>query len=210
MGGMPNTLAPGPDVVVETEVKHSRFLAALRRVESAADAAAFTDEQRRLYPDARHHCWAFVVGDEPASRAERSSDDGEPGGTAGVPMLQVLHHRDVVNVAVVVTRWFGGIKLGAGGLVRAYSGAVAVALDSATLVPRERREVFTLAVGHGDAGRVDAELRGRGVSVLGVSYEDLAKFTVAARDPEQLASVVASVTSGAGELEPVGREWIDG
>ncbi|MCK8675731.1 DUF1949 domain-containing protein, partial [Rhodococcus sp. HM1] len=67
-----------------------------------------------------------------------------------------------------------------------------------------------LAVGHGDAGRVDAELRGRGVSVLGVSYEDRAKFTVAARDPEQLASVVASVTSGAGELEPVGREWIDG
>lgn len=183
---MPSTLEPGPDVVAETEIKHSRFLAVLRRVDSDTAALAFVEEQRRLYPDARHHCWAFVVGDEPAHRAERSSDDGEPGGTAGVPMLQVLHHRDLVNVAVVVTRWFGGIKLGAGGLVRAYSGAVAVAVDAATLVPRERREVFTLAVGHGDAGRVESELRGRGVSVLDVSYTERVVFTVAARDATDL------------------------
>ncbi|MGW4579262.1 YigZ family protein [Rhodococcus sp. YH1] len=207
---MPSSLEPGADVVAETEIKHSRFLAALRRVDSDTAALAFVEEQRRLYPDARHHCWAFVVGDEPAHRAERSSDDGEPGGTAGVPMLQVLHHRDLVNVAVVVTRWFGGIKLGAGGLVRAYSGAVAVAVDAATLVPRERREVFTLAVGHGDAGRVESELRGRGVSVLDVSYTERVVFTVAARDAAGLRSVVASATAGAGELEPVGTEWVDG
>ncbi|CDZ91210.1 YigZ family protein [Rhodococcus ruber] len=207
---MPSTLEPGPDVVAETEIKHSRFLAVLRRVDSDTAALAFVEEQRRLYPDARHHCWAFVVGDEPAHRAERSSDDGEPGGTAGVPMLQVLHHRDLVNVAVVVTRWFGGIKLGAGGLVRAYSGAVAVAVDAATLVPRERREVFTLAVGHGDAGRVESELRVRGVSVLDVSYTERVVFTVAARDATDLQSVVASVTAGAGELVPVGTEWVDG
>lgn len=207
---MPSTLESGPDVVAETEIKHSRFLAVLRRVDSDTAALAFVDEQRRLYPDARHHCWAFVVGDEPAHRAERSSDDGEPGGTAGVPMLQVLHHRDLVNVAVVVTRWFGGIKLGAGGLVRAYSGAVAVAVDAATLVRRERREVFTLAVGHGDAGRVESELRGRGVSVLDVSYTERVVFTVAARDATELQSVVASVTAGAGELVPVGTEWVDG
>ncbi|WKK12260.1 YigZ family protein [Rhodococcus ruber] len=207
---MPSTLEPEPDVVAETEIKHSRFLAVLRRVDSDTAALAFVEEQRRLYPDARHHCWAFVVGDEPAHRAERSSDDGEPGGTAGVPMLQVLHHRDLVNVAVVVTRWFGGIKLGAGGLVRAYSGAVAVAVDAATLVPRERREVFTLAVGHGDAGRVESELRGRGVSVLDVSYTERVVFTVAARDATDLQSVVASVTAGAGELVPVGTEWVDG
>ncbi|MDM7489300.1 YigZ family protein [Rhodococcus sp. CSLK01-03] len=207
---MPSTLESGPDVVAETEIKHSRFRAVLRRVDSDTAALAFVEEQRRLYPDARHHCWAFVVGDEPAHRAERSSDDGEPGGTAGVPMLQVLHHRDLVNVAVVVTRWFGGIKLGAGGLVRAYSGAVAVAVDAATLVPRERREVFTLAVGHGDAGRVESELRGRGVSVLDVSYTERVVFTVAARDATELQNLVASMTAGAGELVPVGTEWVDG
>lgn len=206
---MPSTLAPGPDVLVETEIKHSRFLAAVRRVGSAADAAAFVDERRRLHPDARHHCWAFVVGADPASRAERSSDDGEPGGTAGVPMLQVLHHRDLVDVAVVVTRWFGGIKLGAGGLVRAYSGAVSTALDSATLVERRRQEKFTFVVGHTDAGRVEAELRARGVAVLDVVYADRVTITVAARDRGELESLVASSTSGAAELEPAGTDWVD-
>lgn len=205
---MPHTLAPGSDVVVETEVKHSRFLAAVRRVDTSEQALAFVDEQRALYPDARHHCWAFVVGADQRSRAERSSDDGEPGGTAGVPMLQVLHHRDLVDVAVVVTRWFGGIKLGAGGLVRAYSGAVATALDTATLVERREREKFTLEVGHGDAGRVEAELRNRGVSVLDVAYRDRAVFTLAA-DRVELESLVAALTSGAGELEPAGTEWVD-
>lgn len=208
MVAMPHTLAPGSDVVVETEVKHSRFLAALRRVDSTGDAAGFVEEQRRLYPDARHHCWAFVVGDDQAQRAERSSDDGEPGGTAGVPMLQVLHHRDLVNIVVVVTRWFGGIKLGAGGLVRAYSGAVSTALDTAALVERQKRERFTFDVGHADAGRLEAELRGRGVAVLDVVYTDRVEFTVAG-DAAELEGLVASLTSGAGELEPAGTEWID-
>ncbi|MDC3726860.1 IMPACT family protein [Rhodococcus sp. Rp3] len=206
---MPHTLAPGPDVVVETEVKHSRFLAAVRRVATADAALAFVDEQRRLYPDARHHCWAFVVGDDPSARAERSSDDGEPGGTAGIPMLQVLHHRDLVNVAVVVTRWFGGIKLGAGGLVRAYSGAVATALDEAPLVERRQQEKFTLAIDHGEAGRVEAELRGRGVAVLDVAYADRVVLTVAGRERSELEGWVASLTSGVGELEPAGIDWID-
>lgn len=206
---MPHTLAPGPDVVVETEVKHSRFLAAVRRVDTADAALAFVDEQRRLYPDARHHCWAFVVGDDPSARAERSSDDGEPGGTAGIPMLQVLHHRDLVNVAVVVTRWFGGIKLGAGGLVRAYSGAVATALDEAPLVERRQQEKFTLAIDHGEAGRVESELRGRGVAVLDVAYADRVVLTVAGRERSELEGWVASLTSGAGELEPAGVDWID-
>ncbi|TWH05240.1 putative YigZ family protein [Rhodococcus rhodochrous J45] len=206
---MPHTLAPGPDVVVETEVKHSRFLAAVRRVDTADAALAFVDEQRRLYPDARHHCWAFVVGDDPSARAERSSDDGEPGGTAGIPMLQVLHHRELVNVAVVVTRWFGGIKLGAGGLVRAYSGAVATALDEAPLVERRQQEKFTLAIDHGEAGRVEAELRGRGVAVLDVAYADRVVLTVAGRERSELEGWVASLTSGAGELEPAGVDWID-
>lgn len=206
---MPHTFVPGRDVAVETEVKRSRFLATLRRVESSEAALTFVEEQRRLYPDARHHCWAFVAGDEQAARAERSSDDGEPGGTAGIPMLQVLHHRDLVNVAVVVTRWFGGIKLGAGGLVRAYSGAVTAALDSVRLVARVRRELFELEVDHADAGRVEAELRQRGVSVLGVTYGDRAVLTVATADTDGLTATVASVTSGSGDLRSVGHQWVD-
>ncbi|RVW10708.1 DUF1949 domain-containing protein [Prescottella agglutinans] len=208
------TLPAGSDVVVETEVKHSRFIAALRRVDDPVGAQEFVDEQRRLYPDARHHCWAYVTGNEPSERAERSGDDGEPGGTAGVPMLQVLRARDLVDVAAVVTRYFGGIKLGAGGLVRAYSGAVAVAVDAAAatgtgLLSRERLDLLSLDVGHDTAGRIEAELRGRGIPVVDTDYGAEVTFTLATKNPAQLAAIVAELTSGAGELEPAGVRWVD-
>lgn len=124
-------------------------------------------------------------------------------------MLQVLHHRDLVDVAVVVTRWFGGIKLGAGGLVRAYSGAVATALDTAKLVERRKQEKFTLAVGHAEAGRVESELRTRGVSILDVAYAERVVFTVAGPERSELEGWVGASTAGAGELEPAGVDWID-
>ena len=207
---MPYTIAAHSAVSVETVVRHSRFLATLRRVEDAGAAAAFVDEQRRRYPDARHHCFAYVIGDTPNARVERSGDDGEPGGTAGVPMLQVLHHRDLVNVAVVVTRYFGGVKLGAGGLVRAYSGAVAAAVDAADPVARVRRELFTLAVDHGDAGRVESELRARGVGVLDTAYGEHAVLTLSTPDPGALRTLVAAATAGSGELEPAETVYTDG
>ncbi|WP_430331329.1 IMPACT family protein [Rhodococcus sp. ACT016] len=210
---MPFTLPAGFAIAVETEVKHSRFIAALRRVDSPADAQSFVDDERRLYPDARHHCWAFVTGNEPTDRAERSSDDGEPGGTAGVPMLQVLRTRELVDVAVVVTRYFGGIKLGAGGLVRAYSGAVAAVVDAATsearFLSRERLELSALDVGHDTAGRIEAELRGRGITVVDTAYGAEVTFTLATKDPDRLAAVVAELTAGTGELAPAGVRWVD-
>lgn len=206
---MPFTLPAGTDILVETEVKHSRFIAVLRRVDRAAEAQDFLDEQRRRYPDARHHCWAYITGNEPSERAERAGDDGEPGGTAGVPMLQVLRTRDLVDVAVVVTRYFGGVKLGAGGLVRAYSGAVAAVVDAAPLVGRERLELLALEVGHDTAGRVEAELRGRGVAVVDTDYGATVTLTLATRDPAWLAAAVAEITAGAGELVPAGARWVD-
>ncbi|MEN0137580.1 MAG: YigZ family protein [Rhodococcus sp. (in: high G+C Gram-positive bacteria)] len=207
---MPYTLAPRTaDLILETEVKHSRFIAALRRIEDAEAAQAFVQDRRSAYPDARHHCSAFVVGNGPSDRVERANDDGEPGGTAGIPMLQVLKARDLVDVAVVVTRYFGGIKLGAGGLVRAYSGAVAAAVDAAPLVRRERRHLHTLSVGNAEAGRVESELRGRGVVVVDTTYAESAVLTLAAKDSAELADLVAAVTSGTGTLDPAGEMWVD-
>ncbi|MFF0813605.1 IMPACT family protein [Rhodococcus sp. NPDC003318] len=206
---MPFTLPADTDVVVETEVKHSRFIAALRRVDGPGEAQDFLDVRRRLYPDARHHCWAYVTGNEPSDRAERSGDDGEPGGTAGVPMLQVLRARDLVDVAAVVTRYFGGVKLGAGGLVRAYSGAVAAAVDASRLLGRRRLDLLTLDVGHDTAGRVEADLRARGVTVVETSYGAVATLTLATGEPEHLADTVAEITAGGGELVPAGVRWVD-
>ena len=112
--------------------KKSRFIANVRPVESEAEAVAFIDEMKKKYWDARHNCSAFVIGTK--AELTRCSDDGEPSGTAGRPMLEVLLGEGVRNVAVVVTRYFGGVLLGTGGLVRAYTTATARALEAAEVV----------------------------------------------------------------------------
>lgn len=111
---------------VEESIRHSRFLGYADRVESAEECDALVAELRSAHPNAAHHCWAYRIGDE-----MRFSDDGEPGGTAGRPMLEVLLKRDLDRVAVAVVRYFGGTRLGAGGLARAYGGTAAKALDQA-------------------------------------------------------------------------------
>src|ERR1700712_6102615 len=132
------TLVAGQDVFAELEVKRSRFVAVLRRTESEAGARALVDERRRSLHDARHHCSAFVLHGGDEGPIARSSDDGEPSGTAGMPMLQVLQGAGLADVCLVVTRYFGGTLLGAGGLVRAYSGAASAAVARAPTRRRDR------------------------------------------------------------------------
>ncbi|MFF4651409.1 YigZ family protein [Streptomyces sp. NPDC001380] len=150
------------------EIKKSRFVCSLARVADEEEAQAFIAAVRKEFWDARHNCTAFVVGDE--QRRERSSDDGEPAGTAGVPMLEVLRRRGLTDTAAVVSRWFGGVLLGAGGLVRAYGSAVSETLDLAGVV--ELRPVALLAVtaDHVRAGRLENDLRAAGHAVRDVSY----------------------------------------
>lgn len=107
----------------EFEVKKSRFIAWAGPIASRDDALALVSEARQQYPDARHHCWAYLLGNPQAASNAAANDDGEPSGTAGKPILNVIQHKGIGNLAVVVIRYFGGIKLGAGGLVRAYSAA---------------------------------------------------------------------------------------
>lgn len=218
------TLAAGSETVAEVEIKRSRFLAVLRRAGSEAEARALVGELRRSFPDARHHCSAFLLG--PDRDIRRSSDDGEPGGTAGVPMLEALVLRrtgtdargrdvtDLSDVAAVVVRWFGGTLLGAGGLVRAYSDAVSQALDGARLVARQRQRHFRLHTSHADAGRIENELRSAGVTVLGTGYGVAgAEISLALPDHDDAVAAarsrVASLTAGAGQLRPDGVDWVD-
>ena len=129
---------------VEEEVRRSRFIATLARAESAAAAQAFVRAVQAEFADATHNCWAYVAGPPGSTGAIGMSDDGEPHGTAGRPMLTVLLHGGVGDVAAVVTRYYGGVKLGTGGLARAYGGAVQQAL--ATLPLAERVTYARLAV----------------------------------------------------------------
>ena len=200
------TLSSRTDRVAEIEIKRSRFLAVVRRVGDEDAARALVADLRKQHHDARHHCSAFILGPTPS--IERSNDDGEPAGTAGGPMLDVLRGRELSDVAAVVVRWFGGTLLGAGGLVRAYGDAVAAALDGAPLVRRAQDDLFNLSVSHADAGKVESDLRARGVGVLGVDYLDRALLHLAG-DLDDLAPAVAEITSGAGILQPAGTRWVD-
>lgn len=151
----PSTIAAA--VEHELVVKKSRFIARIEPVSSVTEADAVIAGIRKRFWDARHNCSAMVTG--VLGDQARSSDDGEPSGTAGVPMLEVLRRRELTDVVAVVTRYFGGVKLGAGGLVRAYSTAVSEALDLAATVRRESLTQASIDVAHADAGRYDNLLR---------------------------------------------------
>ena len=127
---MSGYLIPSKNLETELVIKKSRFITFAYHVKSRAEAMQHLQSLRERYPDARHHCWAYLLGDPRAPKSVAMSDDGEPSGTAGKPMLNVLQHKDVGDIFVVVVRYFGGLKLGAGGLVRAYSSAVQTAYDA--------------------------------------------------------------------------------
>ncbi|WIO73258.1 YigZ family protein [Porticoccaceae bacterium LTM1] len=120
---------PADTVQIEYEIKKSRFIARAGLASTREEAMALLEEMRVAFPDARHHCWAYLLGNPSTATSAAMSDDGEPTGTAGKPILNVLQHKDIGDVMVVVARYFGGIKLGAGGLVRAYSTAAQQAME---------------------------------------------------------------------------------
>jgi uncharacterized YigZ family protein len=190
----------------EIEVKRSRFRCHLERIDDETAARAVVERIRKQHWDARHHCSAFVLG--PDAAVQRSSDDGEPSGTAGAPMLEVLRGRGVSDVVAVVTRWFGGTLLGAGGLVRAYGDAVRAGLDIAGVRARRLTQRYDVPVAHGDAGRLESELRARGVQVLGVDYVEQALLHVAVVD-DGFVDLLAELTGGAARARHTGQVWVD-
>lgn len=150
----------------EIEIKRSRFIASLARTDSEEVAREFIAQIRREFPDARHHCTAFIIHQDTGPDTARSSDDGEPAGTAGNPMLKVLTESDLTNVTCVVTRYFGGTKLGTGGLVRAYSGAVQQVLEAAQTVRIVTQPSYQLQLPISEAGKIEAKLTQNGYQIL--------------------------------------------
>ena len=185
----------------EIEVKRSRFLATLARADSEKQARGVVAQVRGTFPDARHHCLAFIIDLPDAQPIERSSDDGEPAGTAGMPMLEVLRGAELGHVVAVVTRYFGGVLLGTGGLVRAYSDAVAAVLADTPRVVPQRRILWGLDVSPAEAGRVQGALLNRGLEVVDADWGATVRLTVAVADPDAALPVVRELTQS--ELTPV-------
>lgn len=160
-------------VTAEVEVRRSRFIALATPVADREAALAEVARLRTAHPGANHVCWALLAGGHSGM-----SDDGEPSGTAGRPILEVLRHHDLDGVLGAVVRYFGGVKLGAGGLVRAYTDAIAAALADAPVVERVPQMVLVVAAEYGDAERVQRWADGEGYEAGDAEYGEAVRFTL--------------------------------
>ncbi len=186
----------------EVEIKRSRFVCTVARVHDVEAATALIARVRKAGPGANHHCTALRIGDpETGEMTVRSNDDGEPAGTAGVPMLEVLARRNLTDVVAVVSRWFGGVKLGAGGLVRAYSGALAETLDAVGTLRRVRHRELLVAVPHDLAGRLEHDLRNSPYRLQDIDYGADVTLTVAVTEADRDAFGAWLAERTGGEVE---------
>ncbi len=194
----------GTGEVVE---KKSRFIASVFSVESEEMAAEFIEKTKKQYWDARHNCYAYVIGAD--GGRQKCSDDGEPQGTAGRPMLDVLLNEQIRNILVIVTRYFGGTLLGTGGLVRAYSMAAKAGIDASRIVtkyPASRIRIITDYNGVGKLQYIAAQAQ---IAVLDTEYTDKVTMTLLVPDGSMhsLKNKVMEATSAAARIEDDGKVW---
>ncbi|MGC4106482.1 MAG: YigZ family protein [Thermomicrobiales bacterium] len=201
------TIAHGGEY--EIEIKRSRFIGALARVTSEEEARAFIGAKKKENWEANHNCSAYIVGDR--GQFQRSSDDGEPSGTAGVPMLSVLQRNGLTDVVAVVTRYFGGTLLGAGGLIRAYGQSVSETLAIVGIVEAQPRLIVAIEATYDDAGRLENALRATDFLLQDVEYGATVVFTLQTRAEElpALQAWVAEATNGSCEVIEVGEEYVE-
>ena len=199
------TLAQGTLLTHEIEIKRSRFITTLARTDTPKEARALIDEVKTKHPQARHNCSAYLIDPPDAAALQHSSDDGEPSGTAGTPMLEALRASNTWNATAIVTRYFGGILLGGGGLVRAYSTSVSEAVAAAPIAYLVERDVLQTCLNPADAGRIEAELRARGASILDATWTQEVTLTIGI-DPAQrdaFDACLAQASSGVAKFRYV-------
>lgn len=160
----------------EIEINRSQFIAYVRRVESQEEAIAFVQEIKKKHWDATHNCSAYIAGEQ--DQFQKMDDDGEPGGTAGKPIMEVIKRNGLKDTAIIVTRYFGGIKLGAGGLIRAYGKAASQGLKSTGIVERILIEKHAFSFDYTYLGKIENELQVRGIDVLNIDYLENVTVTV--------------------------------
>ena len=185
----------------EITEKKSRFIATVRPVESEDEAVSFINETKKKYWDARHNCSAFVIGKR--QELTRCSDDGEPAGTAGRPMLDVLLKENIHNAAVVVTRYFGGVLLGTGGLVRAYQQAAKAGLSASEIIEKKDGAVLFIRTDYTGIGRLQYLFAQEKITVMDTAYEAdvLVKAVIPENDKKRIEKTIIEQTNGTAKLE---------
>ena len=198
------TIGEGSAEIVE---KKSRFIATAKEIHSEQEALEFLEMMRKKYWDARHNCYAYVLGKN--SELQRFSDDREPQGTAGKPILEVLNGSDLRNTIIVVTRYFGGVLLGTGGLVRAYSSSASKVLtemkEEGKILEASEGKKLSFDCSYKDAGRIDSVISARGALVISKEYAENASYQIAVRDEAEEAFLKAAsdATSGSFAVKDV-------
>ena len=193
----------------EIVIKGSRFICHLARTDSEEAAMAFIQQIKKEHWKATHNCSAFLIGDH--NEYQRALDDGEPSGTAGVPMLEVLKKQELHNVTAVVTRYFGGTKLGAGGLVRAYSSAVAEALKEIGVVVASLEQFVAVTVSYSLAGKLEYYLETNEITVTDKQYTDM--VTIICSIPEESVNsfqeALIELLNNQVTFAPLGKQYVE-
>jgi uncharacterized YigZ family protein len=197
-------LAPRGPARFEQEIKKSRFVGIALPVSTPEDVEMELEKIRAEFPDATHHCWAYVLGNPDAGPRMRFDDAGEPPGTAGKPILHVLQRRKIGDALVVVVRYFGGVKLGAGGLTRAYSAAASRVLEQADLATVTPRSSLLVRIDYEDEQTARRVLTRLGVDVLSADYTDEVVLGVRATAEERARIVdeISEATRGRATFGP--------
>lgn len=192
---------------VEEVIQRSRFIATVGYAPTVEDARIFVAEIRNEFPDATHNCWAYVVGPPGSTSQIGMSDDGEPHGTAGRPMLTVLLHSEIGDIVAVVTRYFGGRKLGKGGLVRAYSGAVQLALEDLPTVEKVPKVEVLVEIDYSAVTPLQRELPEYGAIIVDEVYGSDVSYRIQLPEDmlEPFLAAVANLTNGQARTEVVAR-----
>jgi uncharacterized YigZ family protein len=186
----------------ELDIKKSRFITSVGRVNNRAERKQFIQQMRATHPGASHHCWACIAGPPDDAHQYDQSDDGEPKGTAGKPMLNVLTHSGLGNTITVVTRYFGGIKLGTGGLVRAYSQSVSEALKQILTTQKQVTSALLVQFPYTCQGKLDHYLVQQGISIVSQLFEADISYTLAVpiSKIEITKTDIANQTQGQGQV----------
>ena len=192
----------------EITEKKSRFIATVKPVQSEEEAVAFINETKKKYWDARHNCSAFVIGER--QELTRCSDDGEPAQTAGRPMLDVLLREEITDVAVVVTRYFGGVLLGTGGLVRAYTEAAKLALADAGIHQMQRMKLMDITCSYNDSGKVQYLLSTNEISIENTEYGADVTFhtAVPVSDVSMIKKKITEATAARAVIDEKGEKFV--
>lgn len=194
----------------EIVIEKSRFIAHIERATTEEEAQAFIQEIKKKHWNATHNCSAYLIGE--LNQIQKANDDGEPSGTAGVPMLEVLKKRDLKDTVVVVTRYFGGIKLGAGGLIRAYGKAVSEGLNAIGIVERRLMRVIHTKIDYTWLGKIENELRAHPSFLLKeIHYMDLVEIEtfVAEEMKESFFEWMTELTNGQAEIFEGDTEYLE-